>query len=576
LTFSKKSVEYPIWENRAWQFGVPRYSYYNDGTIRKISIFITRQDDKSNQFYRIRYRKTGVNLEDRLDFNQQLDTYLRARFTLIVLVTQEEQRALNLIAAACKESKRVCISWDVADGFNWITEPSGKLPNAADPKTALEQIDNWDPDLATLFVLKDFHDSWSNAQIRRKLRNLAQRLKFTAKSILVTTPINRVPEELKNEAVIETLPLPDKDELQRQLADLVRASGARVNLPQLGQEKLVQAALGLTSSQAQRVFSKAIVGKAGILDDRDIDLVRDEKRQIIRESEALEFFSVTETVDNVGGLRVLKDWLRLRERAFSEKARAYGLPMPKGIALLGIPGTGKSLTAKMISSMWRLPLLRLDVGALFGSLVGESEERTRRALHLAETIAPCIVWIDEMEKALAHGGLDSGTSTRVFGSILTWMQEKDAPVFVVATANDISSLPPELLRKGRFDEIFFLDLPTIEERREIFRVHLKKRRRLPEDYDLDLLAAHAEGYVGAEIEQAIIDAMYIGFNQEREFTTQDILAALERQVPLSVSQREAIGALREWLREGRAQSASFQETREAEDHFVRLELKPRI
>jgi SpoVK/Ycf46/Vps4 family AAA+-type ATPase len=227
----------------------------------------------------------------------------------------------------------------------------------------------------------------------------------------------------------------------------------------------------------------------------------------------------------------------------------------------------------MIGGLWRMPLLRLDVGALFGSLIGESEERTRRALHLAETIAPCVLWIDEMEKALAHGGLDSGTSTRVFGTILTWMQEKRAPVFVVATANDISSLPPELLRKGRFDEIFFLDLPTLAERKDIFGVHLRKRRRLPQDYDLDQLAAASEGYVGAEIEQAIIDGMYIGFNDnEREFTTQDILAALDRQVPLSVSQRETINALRDWLREGRAQSASFSEIREAEDQFVPLEI----
>jgi SpoVK/Ycf46/Vps4 family AAA+-type ATPase len=247
--------------------------------------------------------------------------------------------------------------------------------------------------------------------------------------------------------------------------------------------------------------------------------------------------------------------------------------MPKGIALLGIPGTGKSLTAKMIGGLWHLPLLRLDVGALFGSLIGESEERTRRALHLAETIAPCVLWIDEMEKALAHGGLDSGTSTRVFGTILTWMQEKEKPVFVVATANDISSMPPELLRKGRFDEIFFLDLPTQDERKDIFAVHLKKRRRIAQDYDLDLLARRSEGFTGAEIEQAIIEAMYIGFNDgEREFTNEDILHALNRQVPLSISQREAITYLREWLREGRAQSASFQEVREAENQFVRLEL----
>jgi SpoVK/Ycf46/Vps4 family AAA+-type ATPase len=311
----------------------------------------------------------------------------------------------------------------------------------------------------------------------------------------------------------------------------------------------------------------------GVLDDRDIDLVTEEKKQIIRESEALEFYAVTETPSDVGGLGVLKDWLRLRERAFSQEARAYGLPAPKGIALIGIPGTGKSLTAKMIGGLWRLPLLRLDVGSLFGSLIGESEERARRALRLAETCAPCVVWIDELEKALAHGGMDSGTSTRVFGTILTWMQEKKASCFVVATANDISSLPPELLRKGRFDEIFFLDLPTLEERQEIFNVHLRKRKRLPQDFDLVRLARDAEGYVGAEIEQAIIDAMYLGFNAGREFTTEDIAATLKRQVPLSVSQRETIGALRNWLREGRAQSASFQEIKEAEQQFVPLQLE---
>jgi len=241
---------------------------------------------------------------------------------------------------------------------------------------------------------------------------------------------------------------------------------------------------------------------------------------------------------------------------------------------LGIPGTGKSLTAKTIGGLWHQPLLRLDVGAIFGSLVGESEEKLRQALRLVETVAPCILWVDEIEKALAHGGLDSGTSTRVFGSFLTWMQEKTAPVFVVATANDISSLPPELLRKGRFDEIFFLDLPTEEERKEIFAVHLRKRRRIPVDYDLDALAAASEGYVGAELEQAVIEAMYIGFNDnQREFTTEDVLKSIKRLVPLSVSQRETISSLRLWLREGRAQSASFAEPEEAARRAVQIKEK---
>ncbi len=507
-----------------------------------------------------------------MKFHDELDIYLRARFTLIVLVTPEEERALQIVRQVCEDTQRKCLTWDIADGFQWLTTSGGALPIARDPLTALEQIDKADGNV--LYVLKDFHDAWGNPQIKRKLRSVAQRLKFSKKSILVTSPMGKIPEELKDETVVVEFPSPTTVELETVLQSLTQTSGVKVNLTPLGREKLVQAALGLTASQAQRVFAKAIVTD-GTIDDRDIDLVTEEKKQIIRESEALEFFAVTETPNDVGGLGILKDWLRLRERAFSQEARNYGLPAPKGIALIGIPGTGKSLTAKMIGGLWRLPLLRLDVGSLFGSLVGESEERARRALQLAETVAPCIVWIDEIEKALAHGGLDSGTSTRVFGTILTWMQEKTAPCFVVATANDLASLPPELLRKGRFDEIFFLDLPTLEERKEIFAVHLRKRQRIPQDFDLPELARNSEGYVGAEIEQAIIDAMYVGFNEGREFTNQDVVNALNRQVPLSVSQRETIESLRNWLREGRAQSASFQETQEAEQQFVQLQLKVR-
>jgi SpoVK/Ycf46/Vps4 family AAA+-type ATPase len=264
----------------------------------------------------------------------------------------------------------------------------------------------------------------------------------------------------------------------------------------------------------------------------------------------------------------------LRERAFTQDARDYGLPAPKGIALIGIPGTGKSLTAKMIAGLWRLPLLRLDAGALFGSLVGESEERTRHALSLAETIAPCILWIDELEKAFSFGNGDSGTSQRVFASLLTWMQDKTAPCFVVATANNIAALPPELLRKGRFDEIFFLDLPNADERKEIFSVHIKKRKNLLEEFNLDRLVSESDGFVGAEIEQAVIDAMYIAFNQGmRKITTEDVLISLKRQVPLSRSQREVVQNLRSWLQEGRAVSASVPETQEVPGDS-RIELDP--
>jgi SpoVK/Ycf46/Vps4 family AAA+-type ATPase len=350
-----------------------------------------------------------------------------------------------------------------------------------------------------------------------------------------------------------------------------------MDLGKEGTEKLVRSALGLSANQAQRVFAKAIVS-GGVLNEEDIALITQEKKQIIRDFGALEFYDCHESLGDAGGLQELKQWLRLRESAFSQEARSYGLPEPKGIALIGIPGTGKSLTAKMIAGLWSLPLLRLDIGALYGSLVGESEENTRRALKLAETIAPCVLWIDELEKAISMGGGDGGTSMRVFGTLLSWMQEKKKPVFVVATANDISRLPPELLRRGRFDEIFFLDLPTQPERAEILKVHIAKRNRPPERFDVERLASLSEGYVGAEVEQAVIDAMYRAFNDAskpgREFTTEDIAQCLGKLVPMSRSQKEIVDSLRQWLSEGRAQSASFKEVEQARKTFVPIEVDP--
>lgn len=489
-----------------------------------------------------------------MKFENELDIQLRARTTLMVLFTMEEERGLQAVRQACERARRSCVSWDIAEGFQHVTTGTGSLPAAKDAKTALEQIEKIEGEI--LFVLKDFHEYWSNVELKRRLRSLSQRLRFTKKSILVTAPGGTIPAELRDEIIRIDLPPPDVSELAGVLSRFTDAPGVRVSLTKQGHEKVIQAALGLTTAQAQRVFAKALIA-TGVLDDRAIDVVTQEKKQIISESRALEFHAVNETLDEVGGLAALKQWLKLREKSFSQEARDYGLPWPKGIALVGIPGTGKSLTAKTIGALWRLPLLRFDVGALFGGLVGESEANTRRALQLAETIAPCILWIDEMEKALAQGNFDGGTTARVFGTILTWMAEKTAPCFVVATANNISRLPPELLRKGRFDEIFFLDLPGEIERQEIFRVHLKKRNRLERDYDVQRLAQESDGYVGAEIEQAIIDAMHVGFNdQQREFTTEDIRQALRCQVPLSVSQREVILGLRQWLKEGRAQSAS--------------------
>lgn len=506
---------------------------------------------------------------------EEIGLYLRARVPLFVLVTVEEQRALDVLDAVRRERDATAdlVTWDLAARFQ--SRSGRQLPDAATPDLALDKIAELvqrEPRRRDLYVLKDFHEFWSKSPgTKRKVRNLAHQLVFTGASLVVTTPVRDVPVELADDVVVVDMPLPDVDALQRELDGLISSTQVHSELTVHGRARLAQAALGLTSTQARRAFAKAIV-RDRVLDERDIGAVLEEKKAVIRSSEALEFHTVDETPDDVGGLEVLKSWLALRERAFGQEARDFGLPAPKGMALIGIPGTGKSLTAKMIGGLWHLPLLRLDVGALFGSLVGESEERVRRALRLAETVAPCVLWIDELEKSLSSGGNDGGTSQRVFGTILTWMQEKTKPVFVVATANDVGALPPEMLRRGRFDEVFFLDLPTEAERREIINVHLRKRRRDPVRFDVTYLARVCDGHVGAEIEQAVVDALYRAFAEGRDIVTEDVAAAMSRLVPLSRSQREAIEQLRSWLREGRAQSASFAEATLAEQAQVRLEL----
>lgn len=506
---------------------------------------------------------------------QEVGLYLRARVPLIVIATVEEQRAVAVLdkTRRDRDPQSDLVTWDVSSGFTSVSGRS--MPPAPTADAALQKIAEIVEETKNrkdIYLLKDFHEFWKNPLVKRKLRNLAHSLIYTGASIAITTHSRDIPADLADDAVLLDMPLPESDALRAELDTMIGSGGGvRSDLTVEGRAKLAQAALGLTVTQAKRAFAKAIVRDL-VLDEQDIAAVLDEKKAVIRASQALEFYAADETPDDVGGLEVLKSWLTLRERAFGQQAHDYGLPAPKGMALIGIPGTGKSLTAKMVGGLWRLPLLRLDVGALFGSLVGESEERVRQALHLAETVAPCVLWIDELEKSLANGGQDGGTSQRVFGTILTWMQEKTKPVFVVATANDVSALPPEMLRRGRFDEIFFLDLPTDAERREILTVHLRKRRRDPARFDVARLARESDGYVGAELEQAVIDAMYRAFNEDRDIETDDVAAAIRRLVPLSRSQREAIGNLRAWLREGRAQSASFAEAAQAEQAQVQLEL----
>ena len=305
----------------------------------------------------------------------------------------------------------------------------------------------------------------------------------------------------------------------------------------------------MTLSEAENTFARALV-RDGSLDSDDIAIVAAEKRQLIRKTEVLEYVESEGSMDGVGGMDLLKDWLHKRVQAFSREARAYGLPEPRGILLMGVQGCGKSLIAKTIAASWRLPLLRMDMSRIFQSYIGSSERNMRKAVNIAESIAPAVLWIDEVEKAFAGSGgsadSDAGTTSRVLGTFLTWLQEKTSPVFVVATANDVKKLPPELLRKGRLDEIFFIDLPTGGERQKIFAIHLQKVRRDPKKFDLNALAQVARGFSGAEIEQAIVSAMHDSFFENRELQTQDIVKSVEETVPLSTTMREKIDELRAW------------------------------
>ncbi len=495
-------------------------------------------------------------------FAEELEIAVRACPGLIFIGTVEEDRALEAVQVVGAQLRRPVRSFDIVQGWSPQAGGNGSPSTTNDPAAALQLIATADGD--GLYVLKDPQDWWGNPAVKRTLRTVAQQLKYSRKCIICLCPdVTKLPKELQDPANLLVLPPPTTAELSAVLDHLSRSPGATVDLTAAERKQLLQNALGLTVSQAQFVFARVLVLNQ-MRGPEAIELVAQEKARILATSQALQFYPVTQTPESVGGLELLKDWLRLRLHAFTPEGRDYGLPLPKGLALIGIPGTGKSLTAKRVAGMYRMPLLRLNMGAIFGSLVGDSEANLRRALQQSEAIAPVVLWADEMEKGLAQGDHDGGTSKRVFGDFLTWMQEKTAPVFVVATCNNINAVPPELMRKGRFDEVFFLDLPTFVERRAIFEVHLRKRRRQTEAFDLDRLARESQGWVGSEIEQAIVEAMHVAFaDHQREFTTEDIVAAIRNQKPLSKFHAEAIARLRELVQEGRVRPASPPEAPEA-------------
>jgi SpoVK/Ycf46/Vps4 family AAA+-type ATPase len=490
-----------------------------------------------------------------MSFQDEFLLLLRARYPVLYISTFEEERVEQVILAGAQQlNQRSVYIWDFVEGYQGNPNDTGVARR--NPLQALEHIEKLPDSSAALFVLRDFHRFLEDIAISRKLRNLAKRLKSQPKSIILLAPQVQVPDDLAEVITVVEFALPEVQEIQAEVTRLLASLNTSLSPKDL--DALVQSCQGLSMERIRRVLARGIAAH-GTFRPEDIDLVLEEKRQTIRQTQILDFYPAKEQISDIGGLDNLKDWLLRRGHAFSEKARQYGLPHPRGLLLVGIQGTGKSLTAKAIAHHWHLPLLRLDVGRLFAGLIGESESRTRQMIQIAEALAPCVLWIDEIDKAFAgvDGRGDSGTSSRVFGTFITWMAEKTSPVFVVATANNIRSLPPELLRRGRFDEIFFVGLPSQEERKAIFEVHLSRlRAHNLQNYDLERLAYETPNFSGAEIEQAIIEAMHIGFSQDRDFTTDDILEAASQIVPLARTAQEQVEALQAWAASGKARLAS--------------------
>ncbi|MDE3068913.1 MAG: AAA family ATPase [Verrucomicrobiota bacterium] len=517
-----------------------------------------------------------------MNFQAELETLIRARYPILYIISSEEMRVQNVVVEIANKRQKKVFEWSYSTGVvpAGTSIQSQKHRNAAtkDPLAALDQvIEQVEP---AIFIFKDFHPflTKNNFAIIRKLKEIALHLKNSFKTIVLVAPVMEIPTELEKEITVLNYPLPSRDDLgallDKIIADVRQFAQVKIDLDDAGRERLLQAALGLTLGEAENVFAKIIV-KDERLSGGDVNEVFAEKQQIIRKSGLLEYYATDENFANVGGLAVLKDWLNKRAVAFTSEARAFGLPAPKGILMLGVQGCGKSLCAKGVSNQWQLPLLRFDMGRMFGSLVGSSEENVRRAIAVAESVAPAILWVDEIDKAFAgsqgSGATDGGTTARVFGTFLTWLSEKTAPVFVVATANDISQLPPELLRKGRLDEIFFVDLPSQEERQEIFRIHLAKRGRDPEKFDLGTLAEASRDFSGAEIEEAINSALYDAFYAKQELTAAHIQSALSQTVPLARTMDEQIARLRNWA-EGRARNASIPREIQKPGAMRRMEL----
>lgn len=513
---------------------------------------------------------------------KKIEALLNAFYPVLYLTSFEYERTKQKVRTAVGDvaQQNHIYEWDCVDGLVLVQKDSrNQVENMEEPEEVLKFILSIsDRSYKDVFVLEDFNNYIEEPRIKHLLRKIADRARFTNTHVIIVSATYKLPVELEKYVTALNIPLPNRYDMDKTLRQVERDTKLSLSAEQ--RNKLIDAALGMTSMEADLAFCLAAVKDR--LGNNSPYIVSSEKEQIIRKSGILDYFPKNEDLKDVGGMEILKDWLFKRQKAYEKKARDFGLQEPKGLLLLGVPGCGKSLTAKTIASFWNMPLLRLDIGKVFQGLVGSSEDNIRKAISTAEAVAPCVLWIDEIEKGLSgvqsSGATDGGVTSRIFSTILTWMQEKTSPVFVVATANNINLLPPELLRKGRFDEIFFVDLPNEEERRKIFEIHFAKKKQNISSFPMETLSKRTEGFNGAEIEECIKEAMFAAYvdNPEApELKAIHLMEAISKTVPLSTTMKEQISSLRQWA-STRAKNASIETTPEQRKDMPILLTRPEL
>jgi len=510
------------------------------------------------------------------DLLERLKVLIDSSTPIIVMETVEEMRAVRLVREASAPLNLAVFEWSIASGLVRSSSDAAApvverlapahpglsadhagtaIYNSCEPAQALGNLESIS--IEAVFILKDFHRHIEDPVVVRRLRDVGQKFSANRRTVIITAPAITIPPELSSLVEFLDLPLPDKARLRHIVDECMMRMGQgrtlRRTIDAAGLDAVVNNLRGLTEEEAERAISQAIVTRYGLVPETVSDVL-DAKKDLLRHSGMLEFVDTSENMAAIGGLDNLKRWLAQRRGSWEDSARQFGLEPARGVIILGVQGCGKSLCARAVAGEWQLPLVKFDTAAVFDKYIGETEKRIQKVFRVAEGLAPCVFWIDELEKVFAGSGpdsasVDAGVSSRILAAFLSWMQDRKAPVFVAATCNNVNALPPELIRKGRFDELFFVDLPNHGERKQIFAIQLNKRRRNPCDFDLERVAAAARGFSGAEIDAAVQSALYAAYSVKQQLTTQTLLEVLTQTVPLSTTRAEEIQALRSWAGE---------------------------